>query len=185
MGVEITIALSDEDIGTIRSMRVTSSINSQYYGDKQDTEEGLTEEEEREFSEWIWREVLFDRMEALIDNELIKAALRNGPRNIKYGEALSYINVQSEIMSYEDIARLKKLCDELSQTFSPETTAGKQGMYSDDEFLLLSGKELKELVNKWIAYHAKNDEKLSPEYFKMLLRGWENIYRRQSGMNIL
>lgn len=185
MGAVITIALSDEDISAIRNMRVTLSINVQYYEKKEDTEEGLTEKEAEEFSEWIWREILFNRIEALIDNELIMAALHNGPRKVKYGEALTY-KCQSKMTSYEDIERLKKLRDELSQALSsPEATAGKRGMYSDNEFLSLSGKELKELVNKWIVHHVENDINLSPGYFERLLRGWETIYRRQCGMSML
>lgn len=101
-------------------------------------------------------------------------------------EVISSVNLEVRISTPEDIERLRKLCDELQQSISSqEATPEKRGTYSDDSFLSLSGKELKELINKWIVYHAENDINLSPGYFERLLRGWETIYRRQCGMSML
>ena len=141
MAVEITIALSDEDIRVIRDVRVTSTLTSQYYEEKEISDENLTEEEYEEYSKWIFRELLFNRMEALIDNELLKAM--------------------------------------------PKDATKKQRINSDNEFVLLSGEELKKLVNKWSEYHVEHDARLSPEYFKRLLRSWQTIYRKQNGMSML
>lgn len=99
---------------------------------------------------------------------------------------INSVNLKVTVSTREDIEHLQKLCDELQQSLSSqEATSEKRGMYPDDSFLSLSGKELKELVNKWIVYHVKNDINLSPGYFERLLRGWETIYRRQCGMSML
>lgn len=81
-------------------------------------------------------------------------------------EMIKGINLEIEIPTHKDMECMKKMC-------------------FDCEIESLSGKELKELVNKWIVYHAKNDTNLSPGYFNRLLRSWETIYRRQCGMSML
>ncbi|GFI23414.1 hypothetical protein IMSAGC011_02202 [Lachnospiraceae bacterium] len=183
MGVVITIALSNKEVDMIREIREVSSLNVQDYQKKGMPDE-MTQEELGEYSNLLFKEVLFSKMEGLIENEIVKETIREGQQGAKVlAEAIKEVNVKAEISTHEDIERFLKLYNELLQTL--RKSEKKQETNFDSEFVSLSGKEMKKLVNEWIAYHAKNDEKLSPGYFKMLLHGWENIYKRQSGMSIL
>ena len=65
----ITLGLSEKEVNEIRLMRWISDENADNFARKQD-EEGLSEEESSEFSHWIIRQCLFNKVEGVIDNQL-------------------------------------------------------------------------------------------------------------------
>lgn len=187
MAVEITVVLSDTEIDIIRDMREISTSNVQNYDKKRASDGNLTKEENREYSELTNREILLSKMEGLIDNELLRAAVCKGEYRIKFLQSpIDSTNLNADISTCEDIKRLRKLCNELSQVLrNSDDAVEKQEMNPDSEFVSLSGKELKDMVNKWIVHHVEHDEKLSPGYFARLVRGWCTAYKRRSGISIL
>lgn len=115
MGVVITIALSNKEVDMIREIREASSLNVQDYQKKGMPDE-MTQEELGEYSNLLFKEVLFSKMEGLIENEIVKETIREGQQGAKVlAEAIKEVNVKSEISTHEDIERFLKLCNELSK----------------------------------------------------------------------
>ena len=67
--MKIVIGISDADIQTIRKVRLIAEMNCNEYERKKDTEE-FSGMDAAEYEEWVYRYSLFNRMEALIDNQL-------------------------------------------------------------------------------------------------------------------
>lgn len=68
--MKITIGLSHRDIDVIRNTRDIADTNVRYWVNKEDSDNGLTEKEYKEYDMWTARQNLFARVEALIDNEI-------------------------------------------------------------------------------------------------------------------
>lgn len=68
--MQILLGISEKDIDTILKLVCVAEQQCRIYGEKED-EEGLLDNEIMEFDNWLAREDLFRRMEALINNEMI------------------------------------------------------------------------------------------------------------------
>lgn len=68
--MKITIGLSRADVDVVRMARIIADSKVEYFAKKELSEEGLTQEEKRVFSNWEERQKLFNKMEALIDSEI-------------------------------------------------------------------------------------------------------------------
>lgn len=68
--MKITVGLSHRDVDVIRNIRDIADTNFQFFRDKEDSDDGLTEEEYKEYDKWTARQALLTRIEALIDNEI-------------------------------------------------------------------------------------------------------------------
>lgn len=68
--MRLLLGISDADIKTIRELRVIAEIRCNEYEEKED-KVGLSEKEEEDYGKWLLRHELFNRMEVLIDNQLI------------------------------------------------------------------------------------------------------------------
>ncbi len=180
MGVEITVALSDREIELIWEAQETVTMNIRNYEKKKRDAGGkMPAEEYAKYDDLAFKEILLHKITGLIENETEKNIMRARASKRLAGE----LNVE---VSTGDIEHIGKLCNTILQNLqSPKETSQGQEKEVSNGFLSLSGKELKEQVNKWIVHHVENDINLSPGYFERLLRGWEAIYRRQCGMSML
>lgn len=68
--MQVVLGLTETDIKTIRKMRAISDVNCIKFSEKEDRENGLTDEEYEEYGDWLLKNDLFTRMEALIDNQI-------------------------------------------------------------------------------------------------------------------
>lgn len=68
--MQILLGISETDIDTILKLVCIAENQCRIYGEKEDAE-GLLDNERMEFDNWLSREGLFRRMEALINNEMI------------------------------------------------------------------------------------------------------------------
>lgn len=115
MGVVITIALSNKEVDMIREIREVSSLNVQDYRKKRMPDE-MTQEELGEYSDLLFKEILFSKIEGLIENEIVKETIREDHQGARVlAEAIKEVNVKAEISTHEDIERFLKLRNELSK----------------------------------------------------------------------
>lgn len=68
--MQILLGISETDIDTILKLVCIAEQQCRIYGEQED-KEGLLDNERMEFDNWLAREDLFRRMEALINNEMI------------------------------------------------------------------------------------------------------------------
>lgn len=67
--MQISLGISERDIDTVRKLVRIVDEQCKYYEEKED-EDGLSDKEIMEFDDWLFRHNLFNRMEALIDNQI-------------------------------------------------------------------------------------------------------------------
>lgn len=68
--MEILLGVSEADIEIIRKLVFTARRNCEEY-QKREYKGVLTKEEEADYGDWLVRNELFTRMEALIDNQIL------------------------------------------------------------------------------------------------------------------
>lgn len=64
--MKITLGLNEEDIRTIRELRIIADLNCKEYEDKEE----IDWHDNSEFKKWASRYELFNRLEVLIDNQV-------------------------------------------------------------------------------------------------------------------
>lgn len=111
--MKIELGIDDADIKTIRELRCIADVNCMEYEKE--------EENDAVYGKWIFRQRLFSKMEALIDNQLAETAPITIPvQDLKetspiwvFYQNLPLFPVQVEkFMSIEDIARQHNYCIE-------------------------------------------------------------------------
>lgn len=103
--MEILLGVSEEDIKTINKLVFIARCNCEEYQNK----ETLTNEEEMNYGEWLLRDDLFNRMQALINNQFIL--------NKKDLSDLSTPDDRKEssgVLSSEEIECIRRIIKELS-----------------------------------------------------------------------
>lgn len=102
--MKILLGVSEEDIKTIRELRVIADVSCMEY-DKKADDGTLTDKEDVDYSKWIWRSELFTRMEALIDNQILLDKKSSTP---------DASEESSSVLSSEEIECIRRIIKELS-----------------------------------------------------------------------